>query len=93
MCSNLAMCVARSWYYNLSAEALSGTILGKPFFAAPAMNTYMWHQNITSEQLEILKKRGIKVFEPLSKKLACGDIGKGAMIDVETIAEAAANNL
>jgi phosphopantothenoylcysteine decarboxylase len=52
---------------------------------APAMNTAMWEHPITTRQLETIKEWGIKVIEPQSKVLACGEVGNGAMAPVETI--------
>lgn len=52
---------------------------------APAMNTAMWEHPITAQQLETIKQWGIKVIEPQSKMLACGEAGIGAMAPVETI--------
>ena len=40
-----------------------------------------------------LKARGVEVIPPVSKKLACGDTGVGAMAEVEDIVEAAVGKL
>lgn len=57
----------------------------KKILLCPAMNTAMWRQPITSKHVRKLGKEGfrgyIEVLEPMSKTLACGDIGDGAMID------------
>lgn len=49
--------------------------LSKPFFFAPAMNTYMWQHPITAQQIDNLKSFGYKEIHSISKKLACGDEG------------------
>jgi phosphopantothenoylcysteine decarboxylase len=77
LCDNLLTCVARAWF--------DGS--GKPFLVAPAMNSAMWTHPFTANQLNALSELGIVVIPPISKILACGDIGTGAMADVATIAE------
>lgn len=46
---------------------------------APAMNTFMWDNPLTGQQLEALRLRGIGIIPPVAKTLACGDTGMGAM--------------
>ena len=36
-------------------------------------------QKITGQHIRTLMDRGVTVIEPVSKKLACGDVGRGAM--------------
>jgi len=52
------------------------------------MNTMMWDHPITSEQLQKLNNWGVTVVDPVAKVLMCGDKGKGAMANLETIVEA-----
>jgi phosphopantothenoylcysteine decarboxylase len=73
MCDNLLTCVARAWDFN------------KPIIVCPAMNTFMYEHVITEEQLSILKSWNYKIIEPIEKLLVCGDYGKGAMANVDTI--------
>lgn len=75
ICDNLLTCVARAWDFD------------KPFTVAPAMNTKMWNHPITQEHIAKIKSWGIKVIEPVSKELFCGDVGIGAMADISTIFE------
>lgn len=53
---------------------------------APAMNTFMWDSPFTGEHLNKLQNLGAQVIAPISKSLACGDIGVGAMAEPEHIA-------
>jgi phosphopantothenoylcysteine decarboxylase len=46
---------------------------------APAMNTLMWEHPFTMEHLARLEQLTIEIIPPISKKLACGDIGFGAL--------------
>ena len=75
-CDNLLTCVARCW------DVRRGTMI-----VAPAMNTFMWDHPITEIQVQMLRESGIDVINPIVKKLACGDIGTGAMVEVSTIVE------
>ncbi len=55
---------------------------------APAMNTMMWDSPFTAKHLAELTSLGATVIPPVAKKLACGDVGNGAMASVETIVAA-----
>ena len=57
----------------------------KQVIIAPCMNTNMWENPAVQENIETLKKRGIKVVEPETGFLACGTNGKGRLAEVETI--------
>jgi phosphopantothenoylcysteine decarboxylase/phosphopantothenate--cysteine ligase len=59
----------------------------KPLILAPAMNTAMWHHPATRANLDLLKQRGAIVLDPLSGRLACGDVGEGKLVDPLVIAE------
>ena len=72
-------CVARAWDFN------------KPLLLAPAMNTHMWFHPLTAQQLATVQSFGpstVQLISPVSKILACGDLGAGAMAAVSDIAEA-----
>lgn len=49
----------------------------QPCLVAPAMNTLMWTHPFTRQQIGTLLDLGVTVIPPVSKKLACGDIGLG----------------
>jgi len=65
---------------------------GKPVFIAPAMNTNMYENSIVQENIEKLKARGYFIIEPKESRLACGDLGKGAMADVGEIMDRISNS-
>lgn len=69
LCDNLLTCIVRAWDFK------------KPLLLAPAMNTYMWKNPLTKKQLEICVDLGFTIVPPISKKLACGDVGEGAMAE------------
>ena len=100
LCGNLLGSVLRAWYYDLEpsfADAIAARhgihAVEKPVIVAPAMNSFMWHQRITGTHLAALKQRGIQVVPPISKLLACGDTGTGAMAEVSNILTVAINAL
>lgn len=59
-----------------------------PVFVAPAMDLDMYAHKTTTENLCILKNRGVKIIEPRAGELASGLIGKGRMEEPEKIYEA-----
>ena len=64
-----------------------------PLVVAPAANNNMIEHFATQNSLEILKKNGALVVEPVLKTLACGDVGKGGLANPEVIVEAAIKRL
>lgn len=59
-----------------------------PVIVAPAMNVNMWNHPATQANLEILRKRGVKIVEPGVGYLACGMTGSGRLAENETIVAA-----
>jgi phosphopantothenoylcysteine decarboxylase/phosphopantothenate--cysteine ligase len=59
-----------------------------PMIIAPAMNTHMWRDDATQENLAVLRERGAIVVEPDSGELACGDVGEGRLAGIEEVAAA-----
>ena len=58
-----------------------------PKLVAPAMNTAMYENPATQANLERLTSYGIKIIEPDSGLLACGDVGKGKMPEHDVLLE------
>jgi len=52
---------------------------------APAMNVNMWNHPATQGNVEILRKRGVKIVDPDSGYLACGMTGAGRLAANENI--------
>ena len=73
LCDNLITSVIRAWQVS------------KPIYLAPAMNTHMWTHPITQEHLDKISSFGYLVIPPISKKLACADVGIGAMANYQDI--------
>ena len=59
-----------------------------PVVVAPAMNVNMWNHPATQANLEILRKRGVRIVEPGDGYLACGMIGSGRLAENEKIVAA-----
>lgn len=59
-----------------------------PSILCPAMNTAMWQQPVVVRNRRWLDELGRHhIVEPVSKRLACGDIGVGGLAEVDTIVE------
>jgi phosphopantothenoylcysteine decarboxylase/phosphopantothenate--cysteine ligase len=56
-----------------------------PVIVAPAMNTNMWLHPATQANLEVLRRRGVRIVEPGEGYLACGMVGPGRMSSIEEI--------
>lgn len=92
LCDDTLSCVARAWDFG------HGFRPAKPVILAPAMNTAMWEHPLTKEQLQRIcrfcKTNGgdgaiVQIIEPISKMLACGEVGQGALASIPHIVEAA----
>jgi phosphopantothenoylcysteine decarboxylase / phosphopantothenate---cysteine ligase len=59
-----------------------------PVVVAPAMNVNMWNHPATQANLEILRKRGVRIVEPGSGYLACGMTGPGRLAENDPIVSA-----
>jgi phosphopantothenoylcysteine decarboxylase / phosphopantothenate---cysteine ligase len=55
---------------------------------APAMNVNMWNHPATQSNLDILRKRGVRVVEPGTGYLACGMTGPGRLAENDAIVAA-----
>ena len=75
--------------HGLADDMLTTTILACncPKIAAPAMNTKMYENPVTQDNLDILRKYGWEIMEPASGRLACGAVGKGKMPEPEDLLE------
>lgn len=68
---------------NLFIQTLIAT--KAPILIAPAANTNMYNHFSTQNSLKILKKQGTIIIDPICKKLACNEVGIGALADIEDI--------
>lgn len=75
--------------HGIADDMLTSTVLACrcPKLIAPAMNTNMYENPVTQNNLETLRGYGWNVIEPASGRLACGSVGKGKMPEPETLLE------
>lgn len=72
---------------GLSDDLIATTVLATaaPVIVAPAMETHMWQNPATQENVARLRARGVRVVEPESGPLASGDSGPGRLASLERI--------
>ncbi len=75
--------------HGLADDMLTTTFLAckKPKYIVPAMNTQMYENPITQDNMDICRRYGMHVVEPASGYLACGDTGAGKMPEPELLME------
>ena len=73
--------------HGLADDMLTTTVLACrcPKLIAPAMNTNMYENPVTQDNLNALRCYGWDVIEPASGRLACGAVGKGKMPEPEDL--------
>ncbi len=81
--------------HGLADDMLTSTALAAecPKIIAPAMNTRMYENPVTQDNIETLKKYGWNVITPDSGRLACGDTGKGKLPSPEKLLEGVINEI
>lgn len=73
MATNLVTNIVRAWDFN------------KPFIAACAMNPQMLTNPFTESHQNTMRKLGVSFVPPQIKKMMCGDVGAGALADIDKI--------
>jgi len=75
--------------HGLADDMLTTTVLACrcPKLIAPAMNTNMYENPVTQDNLDILRHYGWDVIEPASGRLACGAVGKGKMPEPDDLVQ------
>ncbi len=73
--------------HGLADDMLTTTFLTCrcPKYIAPAMNTQMYENPVTQDNLATCVSYGIHVIEPATGYLACGDVGAGKMPEPEVL--------
>lgn len=73
--------------HGLADDMLTTTVLACkcPKLIAPAMNTNMYENPVTQDNLALLRKYGWDVIEPASGRLACGAVGAGKLPEPEDL--------
>ncbi|MCD4848377.1 MAG: flavoprotein [Candidatus Aegiribacteria sp.] len=87
-CSLLVVVPATADYIAKTANGIADDLLTSVFLAneapvvmAPSMNTRMWCNPATVENVSKLRNRGITFAGPLKGRLACGTMGEGRMME------------
>ncbi|WP_276674769.1 bifunctional phosphopantothenoylcysteine decarboxylase/phosphopantothenate--cysteine ligase CoaBC [Selenomonas artemidis] len=75
---------------GIADDLLTTTVLATraPLYIAPAMNTGMWENPVTQENVMRLRDRGVQVIPPAEGLLACGTTGAGRLPEPEEIVAA-----
>ena len=75
--------------HGLADDMLTTTFLAckKPKLIVPAMNTQMYENPVTQDNLKLCRRYGMKVIEPACGYLACGDTGAGKMPEAAELFE------
>ena len=76
--------------HGLADDMLTTTFLAAdcPKIIAPAMNTKMYENPITQDNLELCRRYAIEIVEPSVGHLACGDVGKGHLASLDDLEDA-----
>lgn len=79
---------------GLADDALSTVLMAiptrTPVVLAPAMNTAMWDHPVVRRNLRwIAELQRYQLVDPVSKRLACGDVGPGGLADPADLLAAA----
>ena len=75
--------------HGLCDDMLTTTVLACtcPKLIAPAMNTHMFENRVTQDNLDLLRRYGWEVIAPGSGHLACGAVGPGRMPEPQELIE------
>ncbi len=73
--------------HGLADDMLTTTVLACrcPKLIAPAMNTNMFENPVTQDNLDTLRRYGWEVIAPASGRLACGDVGAGKLPEPDVL--------
>ena len=75
--------------HGIADDMLTTTVLACdcPTMAAPAMNTRMYENPVTQDNLAALRRYGWEIIAPASGRLACGAVGPGKLPEPEDLLE------
>lgn len=79
--------VCAKFAHGLADDMLTTTVLAChcPKLIAPAMNTNMYENPVTQDNLKLLEHYGWEIISPASGRLACGAVGKGKLPEPEVL--------
>ena len=75
--------------HGIADDMLTTTFLAStcPKIISPAMNTRMYNNPITQDNMKTLTHYGMRVITPATGYLACGDVGEGKMPEPDELLE------
>ncbi len=75
--------------HGIADDMLTTTALAVkcPKLIAPSMNTNMYENPVTQDNIDTLRRYGWEIIEPSSGRLACGAVGKGKLPEPEVLVE------
>ena len=81
--------------HGIADDMLTTTVLACrcPKAAAPAMNTGMYENPVTQDNLATLRRYGWEIVEPAEGRLACGAVGKGRLPEPDRLLEVCLHTL
>ena len=81
--------VIAKFAHGIADDMLTTTVLASKAIkvVSPAMNTNMYENPVTQENIQKLTSLGFNIVEPAEGLLACGDEGKGKMPEPEVLME------
>ena len=84
-----ANCIAKV-AHGICDDMLTTTFLAAncPKIIAPAMNTQMWNNQITQDNIKKCIHYGMTIVQPESGRLACEDIGAGKLASIAILIDA-----
>ena len=73
--------------HGIADDMVTTTLLATkaPVVIAPAMNTGMYDNPVTQQNLQTLRMRGFHIIDPAAGRLACGDTGRGKLPDTPVL--------
>ena len=76
---------------GLSTDLLTNVLLATraPVLVCPAMHTEMWEHPAVTDNIAVLRERGVHIVDPEHGRLAGGDVGAGRLADPAAIVAAA----
>lgn len=72
---------------GIADDFLTTTVMATlaPVLICPAMNTNMYKNKIVKRNIQELVINGYYIIEPIDGELACGDVGRGKLADINDI--------
>jgi phosphopantothenoylcysteine decarboxylase/phosphopantothenate--cysteine ligase len=76
--------------HGFADDLLSSLCLARdcPLLVAPAMNRQMWEHPATQRNLVQLRADGVSILGPAAGEQACGEVGKGRMLEAAALLDA-----